>query len=1214
MNWNGFYALDFAGTGYAEFPWSVSGTNGFTIIIRCLTDCKEDSGTLLSLDQVFSAGLEKGYLCIEAGQTCIQAKERVPVRCWNKFTVAYDGTVIKAYCNNILLVETEAAISYEDARNLRAGQGFRDSYIQRIAQYDRCLAENEILAKLFQKKDNGAVWKADFGADTFERSNYRQEWLHGCCVKNLVYTLDCSEGKLAADMPIQLRPEYSILCTCCFWEIGQAEKNVGKILSLPGLELSIREGDEEGYVFLSVSGGETPIEVYVRWGETLWMDLALISRADHLTLYMNGIQIGRANRGYPVCSGKVEFGKFSGYIDSCAVVDRAVTEEEIQKCRNCPPHVFDKDMRYLFCFADSIEKECCRGLLLVAEGSQVVLAKETGARVHPTGADAPGPARREKEYSKFAKWQVETVLWLLVEWIANWVGKYPNRGVCKKDGKLEIEEGLYAFTYREIVILPEAQELLANYDNLTEKLLLDLIYKMKETGALGKLLGYLYQEDEDWDSAAPLILALLLCAGIFLKPLTPALSAAIKAVPQNRPPEPPEDSDDDDDDDDDEKKKKKTYLSICQTNIKGNVEIDFGVEKEGEKGKNRAAIYWEEGENSIKLAVEISCKGEGGEFVIKAGSSSGSILKSAKDTRTLVAGQKTSVELTVSLRRTGRKYGKWKETVHWSSEAKDLQEGIQKKFLRDVEYEIHILEGKPCEPWEGKVGIECLELCAACAEYVGGDSQGFREDYAHWLRESSLEIASLEDPARSGATERAVTGKAKRKSYSRLPEGRTQKKAAFDAIRFSKDFPKNRGEIPAADLAYSYTLFCRLQGQQMNSIVLATGLKGSFLLESEKKLPLRRIHYVNMDESDGIYDYALDSYRLPFSDDLRRDMVGRKNSGFYRENNYVYGSYCTILATIPAWQLESLPEEGGIPVWEYISDLTELFSDRNYGAVIRGENDRYILSSRDEWTQETKNRFPKGDGWKTSICHSISTNNIDRAVASLLNAYKDQRMIYGILVERMGCLKEALWPDDYPNQREEDGLVKGGMENLISKLCLNVRRENYENIDEFLSHLGCSMCNAPWNLRIGNSSWNSSIRERFDPSQWFYYGEEGISSDESQIGIMKNSENYYGEKNFDRIPMPQEYGFYLPNIQDGIRIHNFKNAHVDQDVMLEIVQRLRIDKYGENLWQAYPLIYSSSNEFLLHELGDGRGSSAFLECAIFYLVRQDVGFIWARFN
>lgn len=1213
MNWNGFCALDFAAVGYAELPWSVFGTDGFSISVRCLTDCGEESGTLVSLDQLFSAGLEKGYLYIETGRIRIRAKERIPVRCWNKFTVTYNGTIMRAYCNNALLAEAEAVITYKGAGKLRSGQGFKDSYIQRIAQYNGCLTENEIMEKLFQKKDGDAVWQADFGIGVSEGGNYREEWLHGCRVENLVYALDCKEGELAAVLPAKLRPEYSILCTCCFREMGQAEKNAGKILSLPGLEMSIREGDESGCVFLSVSGGETPVEVYVRRGEALWMDLALVNKADHLVLYMNGKQIGRTGRGCLVSPGRMEFGKFPGYIDSCAVIDRAVTEEEIQRYRNCPPHVFEKDLRYLFCFADSIERECCHGLPLLAEGTGIVLVKETGAEIRPAGVDFPGPAKREKEYSKFARWQTETVLFLLVEWIAAWMGKYPNRGVSRKDGKLEIEEGLYAFAYREIVSLPEAQELLANYDNLTEELLLDLIYKMKETGVLAKLLGYLYQEDADWDSAAPLLLALLLAAGVFLKSLMPALAAALKAAPAAKPPEPPEDSGDDDDDDE-EKKKKKTYLSIRQKNVKGNVEVDAGAEKEVE---NRAALYWKEGENSIKLTVEISCKGEGGEFVIKAGNKPGSILNNAEETRTLASGQTTSVEVNVQLKRTDRKYGKWKETVHWSSEAKNPKDGSGKKFLRDVEYEIHILEGKPCGPWEEKVRIECLELCAACAEYAGGSSKGFREDYARWLKESGLATVNRTDRGKNaGATNRTVTRKATRKSYSRLPEQRTQKKAAFDILRFSRDFPERRREISAADLAYSYTLFCRLQGQPMNSVVIDTGLEGGFLLENEQRLPLKRIHYVNKDERNGIYDYVLDSYGLPFSDNPDRDMVGRNNPEFYREKNYIYGSYCRILAEIHTWQMEELPEEGNIPAWEDIPDACDGLQDGNCGSVVRKGDGRYALGGRNVWTREIKNRFPARGERDESRCHSISSINIDRVTVNMLNGYVDERRANeegaGVrLRERMECLKAALWPEGHPEARREDELAKEGMENLMSRLCLNVRRDNPENINDFLVHLSCSMYNAPWNLRIGNSKWNSSIRENFDPFRWFYYNGEKVSGDNDAMDWEPwPPAEYYQMKNLMDWPLPQEAGFYLPDVQDGIRLCNFRNADWNREIGIQVKKENRVDNDGGELRAVYPFVSSSSNQFPHHEVNDGRGNLELTRSYVFYFERQ--GRAWVR--
>lgn len=136
---------------------------------------------------------------------------------------------------------------------------------------------------------------------------------------------------------------------------------------------------------------------------------------------------------------------------------------------------------------------------------------------------------------------------------------------------------------------------------------------------------------------------------------------------------------------------------------------------------------------------------------------------------------------------------------------------------------------------------------------------------------------------------------------------------------------------------------------------------------------------------------------------------------------------------------------------------------------------------------------------------------------------------------------------------------------LIKIIAVNLEPQTLEqgeflcdNLNKFLYILN----SAPENLRYGNSRWNSSIGEEFDPQFWCYVNNEGniLSSD---TGIQDSEDIQLPDD-------PSEEGFYLYDEDEG--------AVLDY-IIEEVKPESQISIYTAiNELYDKPFIYSSSNQ------------------------------------
>lgn len=729
--------------------------------------------------------------------------------------------------------------------------------------------------------------------------------LHQCRIENCVYTLDCREGGFCLPNA-KLPKKYTISFSLYHFD---EKRRDGILFQTPDIQVKIiyERGCTAPELIIHQTAAPE-FNVPRSFKRNQWNNITFVFDGSRYYIYFDKTLVTTIDGNSSDKQAEdIVFGTFDGYMDTCTVVKYAVSETRIADFLEKPPGIFSNDLLYLCDFSGRKLLENRRNKELASHGAKIVLARGTGAL---TGVKKEiAPPENTRPYSEFTNWEIYILLQLLMEWIHERFGIYPNKGNINMDNEpWEIEINLRQFIYKEILSMSEAQDLFIDYDHNTHEKLLPLIQAMEENGTLKKLIEYLYQND-DLDKLYEFIRELLKAAMIA------AIILAIKTMLENikpcPPPERPSQLDLDDDDDDD-KKKKKTDIRIKQTSLKGDMEIltggslrtasDRADAKEDQK--TRAVFFLKNGAGNHKLTVTLAFKGDKDDFTVFANNTKGQVIADIRQSVSYTGSNSVEVSCSVHPEHFHGKYGKCEETLRWSCRSKD---GKQSQFLGETNFELYFLEGKPCGPWGNTVSIECLELCAGIT----------------WEEK---------DKSKDGA---------------RLLVKRTDNPEEY---------------------------FC--PEEYVYSVITIT--RGN-------------------PESPLIYDFHRGGSGLSFSANPDSPVTGDHDPHYYREGNFVCGSYCQQFFTLGEndWLIDDGFPDDCLTGEEIDADSAEnLAEGLTVGLVKPGPDGRYVHEGRTRIDPEVRRNIPRPareDVDFNAACHSISTYQIDCIIADICNAILQQR-------------------------------------------------------------------------------------------------------------------------------------------------------------------------------------------------------------------------------
>lgn len=1235
MNKNGFQTLYCSGDGYAEIPWTRPAGNRFSIMVHFLPESLPKDGTLFSL-----SGLAVGFVRVNGSAGYIQLRGKAFYRnseccailpqCKNTLLAIVDGREVKIYGNGILAIEMTLNYNPGSTPGIRIGENLSAVGIFDVTIFHRLLNSSEIQQYCVKKPENFAS-RILFSEDTAPAG----VTLHQCKIENCVYTLDCRVGGFCLPNA-KLPKKYTISFSLYHFDENRSD---GMLFRTPDIQVKIfyETGCTAPQLIIHQTAGPE-FNVPRSFKLNQWINITFVFDGSRYYIYFDKTLVTAIDgNSSDMQAEDIVFGPFDGYMDTCTIVKYAVSETQITDFLENPPGIFSNDLLYLCDFSgkELLESRCNKEL--TPHGAKIVLARGTGALTNVKKKIAP-PANT-RPYSEFVNWEIGVLLQLLVAWIHEQFGIYPNKGNIIMDKEpWEVEIGLRQFIHKEILSMPEAQELFIDYDCITHEKLLNLIQAMEKNGTLKKLMEYLYQND-DLDKLYEFIRELLKVAMIA------AIILAIKTMLENikscPPPKRPSQPDlDDDDDDDDDKKKKKTDIRIKQISLKGDMDIlaggslrmsADGADAENEP-KNRAVFFLRNETGNHTLTVTLTFKGDKDDFTVFAENKKGQVIAGIRQSVSCTGSNSVKVSCPVHLKHFHGKYGKCKETLRWSCRSKD---GKQSQLLEETDFELYFLEGKPCGPWENTVPIECLELCAACAEHAGTHSEGFFADYMNYISDKATK-QELAAPAPA------------RKSFSRI-HPKKDKPSVFYARKFCAAWIHGELRISRNDWIYSAPVFTYLNGNDsVGTIGLCSGITwgeednskdGARLLlkkadnPDEYFCPEDYVYSVvaitrGNSESPLIYDSRRGVNGLPFSADPSSPVTGEHDPRYYREGNFVCGSYCQQFFTLVKnnWLIDDGSPDDCLTGEEIDADSAEnLAEGLTVGLVRPGPDGRYAHEGRTGIDPEVRGNIPRPareDVDFNAACHSISAYQIDCIIADICNTILQQRhdAAFQTLID---ALCPELPPGDDPALANFIALANH-RRNLIEHLARTLeRRLGNGNQDEITNnlvlHFSYLAGNSPANLRMGRGDWNSSIGSNFDPAAWFFFTHENGECVMSNAAFDEACERgallgtLMGR--YPGIPVipRNQLGYYLADKNDGIRIAKLREMGYRVDIICKLIE----EQNPGGGYNIYLLLASSGNYFPHERAGGGRdryiAPPANLPIPIFYISTDEHGQrVWVR--
>ncbi len=1106
MNNNGFYALAFDEGGYGEIQWPLKEGSRFTICVKYLNDCCSENGSLIELNNVFTLDIREGELCLnDMNSGCKLLSE-----CFGTIYIVYDGNDLKLYSESIPVYKTGIKPKGGKADRLLIGRGLRKSYIRSVTVYNEAFSADRMKDGLFNIV-SGYEKHIDF-----TENKSADMVLNNCHIENMVYALDCRKGTVSSQLK-GITEEYTILLS--FYAL-ENEMSKGVLFSSGDISISLESDDLPDRFTLCLKYGDKKLYTAGHISAGIWTDIELVQRKNVLELYSNGIKWGAANGTFGISDKKAELGSFKGYIDSLMILNEAVSEEKMKEFTDAHTHMFDSNVICCCEFSDNRETEIRKGIPLIYTNSEITLVKGTNAKTETASASLPSATG---EFDNFDKWEINILSALILNWLHNVTGVYPDRGVKNIEGTMETTPEFDAFFYDRIAECPEAQKILYDYDVLNDKKLIAFISALTASGAMAMLIYYVYKNAKKCKAIIAFIKAVLFSEEakdvLFGTLVLVAVAVALKIIGEI--PRPPE-------------RKKHSDIFIESVSVENTV---ISIDGTGEDANARGVIVKNK---PSKLKITLSCTGYDRSFTIKTGAGKDSIISTVD--KKVVFEDKKSAELTLDIQteKFDGSYGKYKAELKLSAVSSDSEQ----KFLGALSIVLYILENTPCSPWDKSVKISVLELFGKCYESEKGSSKDFLTDYATFIEKQP-------DKGAGSARE-----------YSSLPNY-LHNSVIFNTAAFS-DAVLRQDKTSPADKVFSIAMLGALNGcKNMKAACISSDIYCEYsggkeyiskLILDDKTLVKDEYHFVVMDGNGRIYDNELKSRGLPFSDNGEYGITGKKAGDYYRESLYMEGSACKITYTIGNWSDRNSADGDMKGQSGYIA-----------GLVLK-EGGRFQRKGRSDYDREVYAYIGRAES-EQDICHSISAENIDDAIAFICNNNNG-------FIEQMNYLINALYPYIPANefvQRYYHGTV-----HIIDILSGMIGLDD-PNLNTIMEHFCYRMTNSPCNLRAGNSTWNRVLQTHFDPAKWFfadteycYSCERGIDNTPESIDDIKR---YYG---FEAdIP---ETGFYLPDVNDGIRIHNMRAIHFS----FNTVRQMCVYDYDK----IRPLLASSSNIFLYRGDGD----------------------------
>lgn len=883
-----------------------------------------------------------------------------------------------------------------------------------------------------------------------------------------------------------------------------------------------------------------------------WTDIIVSRKGADVQCFINGQSAGSVKLagGYLRSSSPrlVLGNKFKGYLDYVGIYGKALNEEESLAVHQTEPYVFDEELKFLFLFHGEKEENLLgRGTLLLHKNAEIAMTEGTVSEE----VIEPFHFRTKSGFSgnDFEKWQADFLADVVTQFSSQAVGMEP----------LVLDEGAKEYLWSQTVMQPEAQELFLDFAAFTTAEIINFMSMAAlQRGVLQVALASMMKGAFSAFIIANVdkILAFQLGLGITIGILF-ITDAAIRTKEKTKepseppaPPTPPE--------------PKKGYaiellsLQFCNGQ-EGSIllrenwqtqqslpEWDAALAKTG----TCAYIRGQQTPN-VKICFRYIPAKDQPPVLIKIGIRNQLLGEGISDEVYCTSNRIYETEAVFQANRlSGASMGKYQDNFSCFYQA----EG-RKTMLRTADMNIHVLCRIPQLPWSIKEPekapmLPMLEQAAKMfpVELKVTEEVGFIEAAASWFFRQTL--YTLETSPR----------------YSR----QTLTGIEFCCVKFLERLAV--GTLSAGELDYYMFLadMAAMEGLNLTVYEIFSMEKGVHNWKGELSVIAPGI---DRKEGSTIFGRPCPAgvrYGYVISDKASQaasywDILLLPKGGSSGLKNMTWKAYCEQALAEGAFVYEPAP----LLNWKEVCELPK----RSLKITFNTEEELFVPDGRWDFKPYVKelHSYPQNK----ACCHRISYDTSERILITAFNKLKQEEIRKEEKDKILKLLMESFYPFGRPNRdiwgADTDNYDE--LKKIIEKLkrvtaeqlkgerqCINVGKI----LDEALRCLNSALPN----LRAGYSSWNSSIGEGYDFSNWVCVidGYEVIS----EKGLLNPP-----------ISTDKNQGIYLLSETDGRNIHMLRTAEqILQEEFLEMQFGVYL-KWEDREFVYYPVIYSSLNEFPL---------------------------------
>lgn len=1178
MNRYALYALKSDGNDYARTDaienCSFNGGTNFTFGMDIY--CTMQNGLVFSQNNSISCLLQSGSIVWKGiGWELIADKNYSAVMMdeWNHIDVVYDTSKVSLYLNGVLASETETVgepiYSTDEYRYLGGYCG----YIKNVRIVDHAMTEKEMRENLIITaipEENLWLYIPFDSTKPEDKGIYKKQvQCKGFCyckdfVKALYFTgkgyalMDGVSDNPGSDqcpvftIVMRIFPDGYTSDTAVLFE-NSGSNDLLQICLLKESKLQINIGTNQ-----IVTDEIQAIK------DCLWTDIAVSVNGTELKVYAAGVLVKATTiekyvrTSYP---HMVLGNNFIGAIDYFAIYGEPLTDSYVAEIHNIEPYIFDSGISTLFLFHGEKETNMLgSGSVLLHDEAAFSMLEGTLYGAAPEKFDY----RVDEEYvgTDLEEWAIALLGGLGFVFVAVAVG------IVMKESTLD--GGLKKIIAEQVLSSNEAQSILGNYANITEKELESLISTTTvgpemisacTTAAAKATIPGAAAVAAAKASTYPIFLATSVGALAVGSIITAALVSATK------PSDPPEEEEE-------EKKPEKGYnlylesIQFCNGS-EGSIPLrtDFDTPQtlpEWERSESQGIVAaYAAKQQTPKITIRfkympakdqkpVKVKFYFGNFNLLGAGESEEIECSVAETvyeANIICNNNKLHEAGM-----GKQHGKASFRFEPVGGDKDAPTNIRIKY---VDMDIHTLCKDPIEPWsitdKAKAPlVPVLDMAAEISKLFGNKltvEEDFLSAIAKWLQQQSnfkLKNESIY------SVENCNRVKFYFKGFWDTLQSSSIEAGILDWYMFAMEIASIEG--------FSLNLY-----QIFSEEDYKIDIEGNYYIETQG-IALEKCNAFQK-EADVIFNRT-----YIFGNDVNNptefwdilftsSKTGESQLNVSWENyqNTFISNWCYIekIFVVSNWE-------------EITTPILQTAFDKRKGM--------FISSKRQNFKSYIKREFyyPENE----ACCHRISYHVIEEMLNAIFNFYTQGKLVEADIDYFLSMIKNTFY-SILPaiNTPEYDNY--GIMEASINELLRLNHTEFIETLKDdkgricivaYINNLLGSLNNCMNNLRTGFSNWNSSIGQRYDPVSW--------------MTIFPLCNNIYKYDNNDRLVPYTEgklgFGYYIGdgwNEIDGRFINLLKELSSISEITFFDFCIGTYLKQVENGYVRIPIVYSSNNHF-----------------------------------